>query len=193
MCGLIYIYNITGGSPMQLLKLTEEQLKNISSSICLQRAENYVGKFQNCSVDGSVLKGTIRGNHGDYHVKLEFDKDPILYGCGCENSKDHFCKHCAALGLTYIYTPWVFASDRKVDRKSMKSMEDMKYYIKVTPLKDLLDDLKNIDISISALAELTGITMQQISVMVKEDTTGKHHALTDPLKMSCLYLLEKYA
>ena len=38
---------------MQLVKLTEEQLKNISSGINLQRAENYVGKFINCSVDDS--------------------------------------------------------------------------------------------------------------------------------------------
>ena len=178
---------------MQLLKLTEEQLKNISSGMCLQRAENYVGKFMNCSVDGSVLKGTIKGNHGDYHVQLRFDTDPIQYECGCENSKEMFCKHCAALGLTYIYTPWVFASDRKVDRKSMKTLEDMKYYIKVTPLKDLLDDLKKVNISLTALADLSGVTMQQISVMVKEDVTGKNHALTDPLKLSCLYLLEKYA
>lgn len=177
---------------MQLVKLTEEQLKNISSGLCLQRAENYVGKFQHCSIDGDVLKGTIRGNHGDYHVKIDVGTDPIAYECGCVNAKDVFCKHAAALGLTYIYTPWVFSSDRKLDRKTVKSAAEIKFYIKTTPLKDLLDELKKIDISISALAELTGVTMQQISVMVKEDMTGIHHSLTDPLKMSCLYLLEKF-
>lgn len=178
---------------MQLIKLTEEQLKNISSAICLQRAENYVGKFQNCSMEGSVLKGTIKGNHGDYHVTLRFDGDPITYECGCDNSKEFFCKHAAALGLTYIYTPWVFSSSKKMNRKNLNSVDEIKYFIKTTPLKDLLDELKKVDINLSSLAEMTGITIQQISVMVKEDSTGKHHALTDPLKMSCLYLLEKYA
>lgn len=177
---------------MQLVKLTEEQLKNISSGLCLQRAENYVGKFHNCSVDGPVLKGTIKGNHGDYHVKLNIGADPIVYECGCDKAKESFCKHAAALGLTYIYTPWIFSSGHKIDRKAVKTPSEIQFYIKTTPLKDLLDDLKSVDISISTLAELTGVSMHQVSVMVKEDMTGVHHALTDPLKMSCLYLLEKF-
>jgi len=178
---------------MQLEKLTEEQLKNISTSLNLQRAENYVGKFSNCSVDGSVIKGVIRGNHGDYQVTLKIDSDPIGYECGCETSKDSFCKHAAALGLSYIYTPWEFASNQKMDRKSLNTIDDIQFYVKTTPLKDLLDELKKIDISISKLASLTGVTMQQISSMVKEDSGGKSHALTEPLKLSCLYLLEKYS
>jgi uncharacterized Zn finger protein len=178
---------------MQLIKLTEEQLKNISTGINLQRAENYVGKFNGCSIDGSVIKGTIRGNHGDYNVTLKIDSDPIEYECGCSKAKDIFCKHAAALGLTYIYTPWVFASNQKMDRKSLKTTADIQFYIKTTPLKTLLEELKKVDITISKLAELTGVTMQQISAMVKEDAGGKNHALTDPLKMSCLFLLEKYS
>lgn len=178
---------------MQLIKLTEEQLKNICSGINLQRAENYVGKFQNCSIDGAIVKGTIKGNHGDYEVTLDLSTDPIGYKCCCENSKEHFCKHAAALGLTYIYTPWVFASKVKMDRKKLQTTNEIQFFVKTTPLKDLLDELKKADVSLSTLAELTGISVQQISVMVKEDSMGRHHALTDPLKMSCLFLLEKYA
>lgn len=178
---------------MQLIKLTEEQLKNICSGINLQRAENYVGKFHNCSVDGSIIKGTIKGNHGDYEVSLDLASDPIGYKCCCENSKELFCKHAAALGLTYIYTPWVFASKTRLDRKKLQSTNEIQFFVKTTPLKDLLDELKKANIGLSTISELTGISMQQISVMVKEDTTGKHHSLTDPLKMSCMFLLEKYA
>lgn len=178
---------------MQLTKLTEEQLKNISTSINLQRAENYVGKFHNCSVDSSHIKGTIRGNHGDYTVTLKIDTDPIEFECECEKGKSIFCKHAAALGLTYIYTPWEFASNQKIDRNSIRTTDEIKFYIKTTPLKQLLDELKKIEVSISELADLSGITMKQISSIVKEDTRGKHHTLTDPLKLSCLYLLEKYS
>lgn len=73
------LVNKSGGMPMQLKKLTEEQLKNISSSINLQRAENYVGKFHNCSIDNSCIKGTIKGNHGDYTVSMDIDTDPIQF------------------------------------------------------------------------------------------------------------------
>lgn len=178
---------------MQLIKLTEEQLKNISTSINLQRAENYVGKFHNCSIDGSVIKGTIRGNHGDYNVSLKIDSDPIEYECDCEKGKDLFCKHAAALGLTYIYTPWVFASNQKLDRKSLRTTEEVKFYIKTTPLKQMLEELKKIEVSISQLSDLSGISMKQISGIVKEDNNEKHHMLTDPLKLSCMFLLEKYS
>lgn len=178
---------------MQLIKLTEEQLKNISSSINLQRAENYVGKFHNCSVNDSLIKGTIRGNHGDYTVTLKIDTDPIQFECECEKGQDVFCKHAAALGLTYIYTPWVFVSDRKMDRSALSTTDDVKLYIKTTPLKQMLDDLKKVGVSISELADLCGVSMKQISGIVKEDSGGKHHQLTDPVKMSCLFLLEKYS
>jgi len=178
---------------MQLVKLTEEQLKNISSSINLQRAENYVGKFHNCSVDSSFIKGTIRGNHGDYTVTLKIDTDPIEYECQCEKGKEVFCKHAAALGLTYIYTPWVFASNHKMDRKAIRTTEEIKFYIKTTPLKQMLDELKKIDISVSQLSELSGIPMKRIAALVKDDASDTHHNITDPLKLSCLFLLEKYS
>lgn len=176
---------------MQLVKLTEEQLKNISTSMNLQRAENYVGKFINCSVDSSIISGTIRGNHGDYKVTLKIDTDPIEYNCDC--GKEEFCKHAAALGLTYIYTPWVFASNQKLDRKSLRTTEEVKFYIKTTPLKQFIDDLKSIDVSVSQLAELSGLPMKRIATLVKEESEDKSHNLTDPLKLSCLFLLEKYS
>jgi len=179
--------------PMQLIKLTEEQLKNISTSINLQRAENYVGKFNNCSIEGANIKGTIRGNHGDYTVNLKIDSDPIQFDCNCGKDKSHFCKHAAALGLTYIYTPWVFASNQKMDRKALRTTDDIQFYIKTTPLKKLLDELKSIEVSISQLSTLTGVTMKQLSSIVKEDANGTHHNLTDPLKLTCLFLLEKYS
>jgi hypothetical protein len=178
---------------MQLVKLTEEQLKNISSGINLQRAENYVGKFINCSVDDSFIKGTIRGNHGDYTVTLKIDVDPIEYSCDCEKGKDVFCKHAAALGLTYIYTPWVFSSNQIIDRKSLRTTDEIKFYIKTTPLKQLLDDLKTINVSVSQLADLSGIPIKRIAALVKDDSMDTTHNLTDPLKLSCLFLLEKYS
>jgi len=176
---------------MQLIKLSEEQLKNISTPLNLQRAENYVGKFYDCSVNGAELTGKIRGNHGVYEVKLKIDTDPIDYQCDCETSKETFCKHTAALGLTYIYTPWVFKSDEKIDRSNINNTEELLFYVKTTKLKELLDELKAVGIASSKVAELTGLSMQQLLTIAKDDNNGKNHQLTDPVKLSCLYLLEK--
>lgn len=174
---------------MQLIKLTEEQLRNISTPLNLQRAENYVGKFFDCKVEGSKLTGKIRGNHGIYDVCLSIDSDPLVYECQCDSSKDMFCKHAAALGLTYVYTPWVFETDEVISRDNINSFEELQFYVKKSKLKTLLEELKQNGISSPKLAELTGISMQQLSAVVKDDDLGKTHQLTDPLKLSCLFLL----
>jgi hypothetical protein len=176
---------------MQLIKLTEDQLKNICTSLNMQRAENYVGKFHNCRIEGNYLKGTVKGNHGDYEVTLKIDSDPLGYTCACETSKSMFCKHAAALGLTYIYTPWLFSMDEEIDREKIKTNEELKFYIKTTKLKDLVEELKDCCMGASKLAELAGISIHQLSTIIKDEQKGKYHALTDPLKLTCLYLIDK--
>lgn len=176
---------------MQLLKLTEEQLRNISTSINIQRAENYVGKFFDCKMEDNILKGKIRGNHGIYEVELRIDTDPLTFTCQCNASKEMFCKHAAALGLTYIYTPWVFETSSRIERDKISNIEELKFYLRTTKLKDLLEELRKSNFKVAALSDITGISVQQISAIVKDDLNGKYHTLTAPLKLTCLYLLEK--
>ncbi|ADR18916.1 SWIM zinc finger family protein [Calditerrivibrio nitroreducens] len=176
---------------MQLFKLSEDQLRNSATTLIIQRAENYIGKFNNCKIEGPVLKGTIKGNHGIYNVELKIDTDPIQYKCDCDTAKTSFCKHAAALGLTYIYTPWVFELDHIPDRTKISSFEELQYYVKTVKLKDLLEDLRGCCITVAQLSELLGISAQQLLAIVKDDQSNKHHILTDPIKLSCMYLLEK--
>lgn len=176
---------------MQLLKLTEDQLKNICTSLNMQRAENYVGKFHNCRIDGHYLKGIIKGNHGNYEVSLKIDSDPLGYKCECKTATSMFCKHSAALGLTYIYTPWLFVTSEKIDRNSITNNEELQYYIRTTNLKDFVDELKNCCIGVAKFADLAGISIHQLSSIIKDEQRGKYHLLTDSLKLSCLYLIEK--
>lgn len=176
---------------MQLFKLTEDQLRNSATSLIIQRAENYIGKFIDCKIEGPVLKGKIKGNHGIYSVEIKIDNDPISYKCDCSTAKTSFCKHAAALGLTYIYTPWVFELDHTPDRSKISTFEDLQYYVKTTKLKDIIDDLRGTGITIAQLSELLGISPQQLHSIIKDDQSGKHHVLTDPIKLSCMYLLEK--
>lgn len=176
---------------MQLFKLTEDQLRNSATSLIIQRAENYIGKFTNCKIEGPILKGKIKGNHGIYDVELKIDSDPIQYKCQCETSKTSFCKHAAALGLTYIYTPWVFELDHAPDRSKISTFDELQYYVKTVKLKDLIDELRSCCVTIAQLSDLFGISAQQLLSLIKDDQTGKHHILTDPIKLSCMYLLEK--
>lgn len=176
---------------MQLVKLNEEQLKNICEPLTLQRAENYVGKFSDCKVEGTTLTGKIKGNHGVYSVILHIDSDPITYTCDCDKSHAYFCKHAAALGLTYIYTPWVFATDRTLDRNDISSFDDLSFFVRSTTLKSLMEDLKKQNVGVSVISEVTGVPVQQVSSILKDEAAGKHHVLTDPLKLSCMLLLDK--
>jgi len=127
---------------MQYIKLKEEQLRNICTPMNFQRAENYIGRFYDCKLEGTVLTGKVKGNHGIYSVELKIDTDPLEYKCGCETSKTMFCKHAAALGLTYIYTPWVFTTDFHIDREEVKTLEDLDLYLRNIKLKTLVEELK---------------------------------------------------
>ncbi|BAI80684.1 conserved hypothetical protein [Deferribacter desulfuricans SSM1] len=176
---------------MKLLKLTEDQLRNICSPINLQRAENYVGKFFDCKIQDNTIYGKIKGNHGIYNVSLKIDSDPLEYSCECKTSKEMFCKHAAALGLTYIYTPWVFETDEKLERDQIKTLDELSFYLKTTKLKHLIDELRTKGVGIAKLAEITGISLQQIAAILKDDENDKYHVLTDPLKLACLYIIEK--
>ncbi|MBQ3034236.1 MAG: hypothetical protein IJD28_07630, partial [Deferribacterales bacterium] len=58
---------------MHLIKLSEDDLKKVSSQLTIQRAESYVGNFYDCSLNDKVLSGKIRGNHGEYSVEVSFN------------------------------------------------------------------------------------------------------------------------
>jgi hypothetical protein len=177
---------------MNVAKLTEEQIKAAFSADVLERAEGSIGQFRDCSVKGGDLFGKITGNHGSYSVALYTSKTPPGFSCTCRHGAEG-CKHSAALGLTFIYSPWLFVCDEKIDRKELISLEDIRFYISVTPLRRILDELKTMGVSLAKLSELTNIPSQQISAAVRSSESGTPNAITDLLKLASLYLLERSA
>lgn len=177
---------------MQLIKLSEDDLKDVSSQLTLQRAESYVGNFYDCSLVNSVLIGKIRGNHGEYIVEVGIAENGKIssHKCGCETAKNEFCKHAAALGLTYIYTPWLF-SGKKIERSDIKTVDDLECYASSTTLRELFTELKSAGYSLADIAGLLKMSTVQLSGIIKDDQTGKKHQLTEPIKLACLYLLDK--
>ena len=162
---------------MHLIKLSEDDLKKVSSQLTIQRAESYVGNFYDCSLNDKVLSGKIRGNHGEYSVEVSFNDagEISAHKCMCETSKEEFCKHAAALGLTYIYTPWLF-SGKRINHEDVKTFDELKYYIATTPLKEMITNLKSAGYSLADIAELLKISVLQLSTIVNSPAYGAYQA-----------------
>ena len=176
---------------MNVAKITEDQLRTAFPFEVLSRGEGSVGQFYDCKVKNGDLYGKIKGNHGVYGVTL-CTSDPSLNGeCNCKKNKP--CKHTAALGLSYLYTPWIFKSEDKIDRATLKGVDDIHFYVAITPLQQIADELKESGISVSKLAEITRIPLKQINEVIKKSESNMPHALTNALKLACLYLLDSNA
>jgi len=176
---------------MNVAKLTEEQLRTAFSLEALSRGEGSVGQFYDCVVKNGDLHGKIRGNHGIYNVNLHTSKTPLMGECNCKNMSQ--CKHAAALGLSYLYTPWVFKCEDKIDRANFKNIDDIQFYVAITPLRQILDELRQRNITVSKLAEITRIPLQQISSAVRDSENGTQNTLVYILKLASLYLLDNDA
>lgn len=176
---------------MNVAKLTEDQLRNDFSPEATARAEGSVGQFYDCVVKNGDLYGKIKGNHGSYEVTLFTSKSPLSGHCECKASTTGLCKHTAALGLSYLYTPWIFKSADKIDRKKLQTVDDIQFYIAITPVKELFEEMKAEGISLSRFSELTKVPMQHISQIIKNNEAGIPNSLTEVIKLSCMYLLDK--
>ncbi|MDR2401784.1 MAG: hypothetical protein LBD73_09070 [Deferribacteraceae bacterium] len=177
---------------MNVAKLTEEQIKAAFRAEVLERAEGSIGQFQDCTVKGGDLFGKITGNHGSYSVSLYTSKTPLSFSCTCRSGSEG-CKHAAALGLTFIYSPWLFTCAEKIDRAELTSVEDIHFYISVTPLKQIIDELRSAGIGLAKLSELTKLSSQQISAAVRSSEKGLAGSSGDLLKLASLYVLEHQA
>jgi hypothetical protein len=178
---------------MNVAKLNEDQLRAVFAPREMDRAEGSIGQFYDCTVKNGDLHATIRGNHGYYQVTLYTSKNPIKSECNCKASADGPCKHGAALGLSYIYTPWVFRCEDHIDRNKLETVEDIHFYVSITPLRQLLDELKAAGFSVTRFSELVGVTPQQVAAVVKATEGGAQHMMGGMMKMACLYLLEHKA
>ena len=176
---------------MNVAKLTEEQLRAAFPFEVFSRGEGSVGQFYDCTVKNGNLYGKIRGNHGVYNAVLYTSETPLRGECNCKNATQ--CKHTVALGLSYLCTPWIFKNEDKIDRSNLKSIDDIQFYVATTPLRQLIDELKDRKISLSKLAEISRISLQQISAALKDSENNTPHTLSDVLKLACLYLLETNA
>ena len=85
------------------MKLNFEVIKNNTSPKNLEKAKDYIHKFQKITLQGDILRGEVQGSQKEiYEVQVCCtDNDYLKSTCTCPAQMD-FCKHAAALCLTYL-------------------------------------------------------------------------------------------
>ncbi len=102
----------------------------MAGSRSFERGEDYFGNRQVGAI--AEHKGTITANvqgTRPYRVKLWIDKGELEYSCTCPVGEDgEFCKHCVAVGLT-----WLEGGQLKLSGKSQAppamTMDDVRTYL----------------------------------------------------------------
>jgi uncharacterized Zn finger protein len=81
-----------------------DQLKRATDARSWQRGLGYYdeGRVEALVVDQGVISGRVAGRN-DYHVQVWSDDGEVIGRCSCPmGDAGVFCKHCVALGLTYL-------------------------------------------------------------------------------------------
>ena len=99
------------------MKLTVELLRGLADPRSWARGEAYFdeGRVRSLVVDGNVIVASVEGQEL-YRVRLTVLEDRIQADCSCPMGDDGvFCKHCVAVGLTYIEGADTSSSDPTPD------------------------------------------------------------------------------
>ena len=177
---------------------SEAQLRAKVSQKTYQRAQEYVMQFTHQTIQGNEISGKVEGNYGTYTTFLHVsDKGDFLEGrCSCRAADQDFCKHSAALGLTYLATPESFVQKEKagkagkVAREEIKSLDDVAAYLKRVTLDELVKELKARGTSQKSLLEILKMNPNLFSSAKRCEQRGRYYNFLNALKLACLYLLK---
>jgi len=118
------------------MKITKAQLKKLTDSRSWKRGVDYhrQGNVLSLLEDKDTVTGKVRGTR-NYNVRL-WVKDGELDGlCNCPmGDAGVFCKHCVAVGLTYLEGRVDSISEGSTEQKTRKSkpaitLEDVRRYL----------------------------------------------------------------
>ncbi|MCR4287312.1 MAG: SWIM zinc finger family protein, partial [Deltaproteobacteria bacterium] len=108
-----------------------------------ERGEEY---FNSCLVSNlveknEILSARVRGTH-KYTVKLWVDKGKLDYSCTCPVGDDGmFCKHCVAVGLTWLEGEKKDRIKRQSPEAPAVTMKDIRAYLDGEDKNSLVDML----------------------------------------------------
>jgi uncharacterized Zn finger protein len=81
---------------------TEADIKRAAGDRSFERGFDYLGAVEDLEIGSAEITASVYGN-GEYRVSLAFGDDGLTGDCTCPHGRDgHFCKHCAAVGLSVL-------------------------------------------------------------------------------------------
>ena len=116
-----------------LKSLTETKIEKACGDVIFERALEYVctSALRNRLIypQAKKLTGIIEGNYGDYRISFQLLQDGDLRtSCSCP-AEMFFCKHAAALAITYLREPETFLDMNSLpgvlEQKSKKELQDL--------------------------------------------------------------------
>jgi len=112
--------------------ITRKALQDRAGTITFQRGEEYFANEAVSRIRVAEDKVSARVEGSDtYHVELWDDDDDLGYECSCpQGDEGNFCKHCVAVGLTWL-------AGKKVERKSGRASGNKKMTKKRDPWLDI--------------------------------------------------------
>ena len=120
----------TTTSPLRAL-IAVPALRRMAGAQSFERGEGYFldGRVRNLAEDGGRIAAEVRGTQV-YRVALWAEDGALEYSCSCPLGHDGvFCKHCVAVGLTWLDP--VGAKPRKAPRREKPSvtMDDVRAWL----------------------------------------------------------------
>jgi uncharacterized Zn finger protein len=125
---------MAGKQESSLLKtlLTQDVLLELAGDRSFARGEDYVrrGYVHDLALEGDSLSARVSGTE-DYYVELWPEEDELQATCTCPlGIDDIFCKHCVAVGLTWLANPQA-AKISKRSRSATKAvtLQDVQHFL----------------------------------------------------------------
>jgi uncharacterized Zn finger protein len=122
--------------------LTEEILRELADGGSFSRGQTYYrqGRVRSLEQDGDHISATVEGTE-IYDVELWVEDDELCGECDCPVGMDGwFCKHCVAVGLTWLNTP---VQSKTGTQKSGNGTKEIQRYLeqqeKATLVQLILD------------------------------------------------------
>jgi uncharacterized Zn finger protein len=154
------------------------------------KARRYVGQFFNRRRTGLRIIADVEGNHGTYTVSIDTSTEPPTGACSCYIGAGGGCHHVRALAQTFFDAPESFDPQETRTREQVRTLDDLALYLKMTPLKALLDGLKAHGLSQRQVGDLLDAGRRTLSDALRDEARNERAGTLGALKLACLYLLE---
>jgi len=139
---------------------------------------------------GTKITAQVVGNHGTYTVSIQPEKQGLSSACSCYIGAGGGCHHCEALAITFLNDAEAFREVKQKRLKEVRSLKDLRGYLKGITLDSLLNELKAKGITQKAFAESIGMNPRHLSSIKSSELRNHYYNELGATKLACLWALE---